>query len=371
MTSVAHTLGRPLATGDDVQESVLLLSAVVILANIYNLVILYQRPTVNQLRDNWAILAYALVLSCSTVLAWGQPRAILLPDKLAGWQSVFLLLNCGQLPVAPHDERQVKAQWVHLNCRVQNFVPVPLTGSVVVLVEEVSGTENMAEIPAVLVRVQVVLFDELLNSLRPHKVVRVAKVDLLDGNPVSGDGVGIIWNPLGNPVVPGDDFHVPNIVFVTEDDPISLSRTVLFDQTAQVANPFFSTVDEGKGGGNDEVFVNSGFGVQGVKRKDPLVGINTFSCAHADILGVKAAFVKNPLVLVIDVRRPLVAVAISWTVDDTVVEVSLDLVRVVAVGRVDNQPHWVQWAKGVVITGSHRRPVDAGIFTNKNGSTSR
>lgn len=96
IASVAHALGRPLATGDDVQESVLLLSAVVILANMYNLVILYQRPIVNQLRDNWAILAYALVLSCSTVLAWGQPRAILLPDKLAGWQSVFLLLNCGQ-----------------------------------------------------------------------------------------------------------------------------------------------------------------------------------------------------------------------------------------------------------------------------------
>lgn len=96
MATVGQALGYPLATGDDVQESVLLLSAAVIVANIYNLVILYQRPNGNRQRDNWLIIAYALVLICSTVLAWSQPRTILLPQALFGWPLVFLLLNAGQ-----------------------------------------------------------------------------------------------------------------------------------------------------------------------------------------------------------------------------------------------------------------------------------
>lgn len=96
MASVGQTLGRPLATGSDVQESVLLLSAAVLVANIYNLVLLYQRPNGGRQPSNWPVIAYALVLICSTVLAWGQPRAVLLPRTLAGWPLVFLLLNCGQ-----------------------------------------------------------------------------------------------------------------------------------------------------------------------------------------------------------------------------------------------------------------------------------
>ena len=96
MATMGRALGRPLATGSDVQESVLLLSAAVMVANIYNLVILYQRPDENHRQVDWLVISYALVLICSTVLAWGQPRLILLPQTLAGWPLVFLLLNASQ-----------------------------------------------------------------------------------------------------------------------------------------------------------------------------------------------------------------------------------------------------------------------------------
>ena len=243
--------------------------------------------------------------------------------------------------VGPHDERQVEVQWILVNPGVQQLVAEPLPRRVVVLVEDVSRPEDVAEVPAMLVRVEVVIFDKLPDSFGPHEVIGVVEVNLLDGDPVPGDRVGVVRDPLGNPVVTGDDFHVPDIVLVGEDDPVPFGGTVLLDQPAEVTNPILGTVDERQGGADDQVFIDPAFRVQRVAGEDPLVGVDTLRGAHADVLLVEAALVEDPFVNVVDIWRPLVAVAIGGPVNHALVQVGLYLVGVVVVGRVGDQLHWV------------------------------
>ena len=58
--------------------------------------------------------------------------------------------------VGPHDEWQVEVQWILINTWVEQLVTVPLPWRVVVLVEDVRGSEDVAEVPTVLIRVEVV-----------------------------------------------------------------------------------------------------------------------------------------------------------------------------------------------------------------------
>ena len=126
-------------------------------------------------------------------------------------------------------------------------MPVPLPRGVVVLIKDVSGPENPAEVPPVRIGVQVVLGHKVLNPRGPHKVIGIAKVDFLDGDPVPRQGVAIIRDPLGDPVVPGDDFHVPDFIAVGKDDPITFSGTILSNLLAEVFNPVACRVNKGEG----------------------------------------------------------------------------------------------------------------------------
>src|SRR5699024_632471 len=106
---------------------------------------------------------------------------------------------------------------------------VPLAWRVVVLIKNISSTKDMAEDPTIVIRVEVVFLNEFLDAVRPHKVIRVIKVNLLKCYSISSYGITVIGNPLSNPVVTSDDFHIPYIFFVAEYNTVSFSRTVFGD----------------------------------------------------------------------------------------------------------------------------------------------
>lgn len=96
--TVWQGLGRAPVKGPDVQESVLIILGMVLLANIYNLTFLCYRLDFTG-HHGWPIflvIADALVLISSTVLAWGQPRNVALPSQLNGWTGIFIILNGAQ-----------------------------------------------------------------------------------------------------------------------------------------------------------------------------------------------------------------------------------------------------------------------------------
>lgn len=73
-----------------------MISAVILVANIYNLILIYQQTQGDsQQTIGYQVLAIvdALVLIVTTVLAWGQPGHVLLPAKMTWWPGIFLGLN--------------------------------------------------------------------------------------------------------------------------------------------------------------------------------------------------------------------------------------------------------------------------------------
>lgn len=93
LTTARQKLGLPIARGAAAEESALILLGLVLLANIGNLVLLYQQqaPAHQRQRYNQLTIGYALVLALSTVLAWGQPRVVLAGQPI--WTILYLLLN--------------------------------------------------------------------------------------------------------------------------------------------------------------------------------------------------------------------------------------------------------------------------------------
>ena len=192
----------------------------------------------------------------------------------------------------------------------------------------------------------------------------------MDRHPVAGYGVGVIGNSLGNPVVAGDNFHVPDVVFVGEDHPVTFRGAVLSDEVPQVGNPFLGRLNEGQDHCHNHVFVEAGFEVEWVKGQHPFVGVDAFGCRHADVIFVKAVFVVDPLGGQIDVGYPLVAGAVGRPVADEVVEVGLNLVGVVLVSRVDHEALRGQRTVSVVVSGRHRRAINGGLFADEDGGAS-
>lgn len=80
------------------QDSVLLVSAVVLLANIYNLILICQRIDEYQKEKIYSqnALLLAIILIISIVLAWGQPKIVLIPNHLNIWVVIFVVLNTMQ-----------------------------------------------------------------------------------------------------------------------------------------------------------------------------------------------------------------------------------------------------------------------------------
>ena len=107
----------------------------------------------------------------------------------------------------------------------------------------VVGAKNFSEIERFRMRIQVMLFYEFLQTIRPHVVFRIVKIDEILCHLVCGYRIRIVRNSRCCPMMSGDDFHVPDIVSVRKQDSVSLRRTVLFNQTSKIFDAFFCGVD--------------------------------------------------------------------------------------------------------------------------------
>ena len=75
-------LGGEPPSPNQLQDSVLLVSAVILVMNMYNLILIYQRAEKYRNLSPYAprALLLAIVLIISIVLAWGQPKVVLIPS---------------------------------------------------------------------------------------------------------------------------------------------------------------------------------------------------------------------------------------------------------------------------------------------------
>ena len=86
--------GKP-PSPNQLQDSVLLVSAVILVMNIYNLILIYQRTEKYRNLSTYAprALLLAIILIISIVLGWGQPKVVLIPSYLNIWVMIFIVLN--------------------------------------------------------------------------------------------------------------------------------------------------------------------------------------------------------------------------------------------------------------------------------------
>lgn len=93
--TACRLLGTASPSPKQLESSVLLVSLVVLLANIYNLILICQRIESFREAQGYVVrvVLLALVMICSLVLAWGQPTTVLIPNHLTCWVAIFLILN--------------------------------------------------------------------------------------------------------------------------------------------------------------------------------------------------------------------------------------------------------------------------------------
>lgn len=91
ITSAWQASGRILAPTQDLQESILLLSVPVLIANIYNLLLIYNQPAIVKQQGHYQALAIvnAVVMIAALVLAWGAPGQVLAPARLTVLGAAF------------------------------------------------------------------------------------------------------------------------------------------------------------------------------------------------------------------------------------------------------------------------------------------
>ena len=98
-------LGGEPPSPNQLQDSVLLVSAVILVMNMYNLILIYQRAEKYRNLSPYAprALLLAIVLIISIVLAWGQPKVVLIPKELNSLPIISpAILALLTSPVAPN-----------------------------------------------------------------------------------------------------------------------------------------------------------------------------------------------------------------------------------------------------------------------------
>lgn len=93
--TACRLLGTASPSPKQLESSVLMVSLVVLLANIYNLILICQRIESFREAPGYVIrvVLLALVMISSLVLAWGQPTTVLIANRLTWWVAIFLILN--------------------------------------------------------------------------------------------------------------------------------------------------------------------------------------------------------------------------------------------------------------------------------------
>lgn len=96
--TIRHAFGFDYPNPGQLQDSVLIILALVVLSNIYNLALIYQQTEKYQNVPQYSRRAFllAIILIISIILAWGQPKRILIPNRLTIGVIAYIILNCGQ-----------------------------------------------------------------------------------------------------------------------------------------------------------------------------------------------------------------------------------------------------------------------------------
>ena len=281
---------------------------------------------------------------------------------------VVLGIKDRELAVRLHQERQL-CGFRRLSrglLRAEHLVADPNPGLTVDGVRLVRGAEDLTEVEGRRVRVEVVLVDELLDAGVEHEVGIVGEVDLLDGQLVGDHGVGVIRDPLGNPVMAGPGLEVPGLVVVGEEDPVGLAGPVLGDQVTEPLDPFARGLDVGEDDRDHGLLVQAVLD-QGIVTEDQAVGVSTLGGAHCDVILVDPVFLEEPR-LVGPFGGGGVAGAVGGQVELQLGLLGDEVGRHLAV-LVDNHVLW-PGRLGILVPTDHDRPVDAGVLTNQNTGTS-
>lgn len=98
IVTALRSLGFGSPSPSQLRDSVLLVSAFIVVANIYNLILIYQHAERREKTTTYqqCSILLAIILIVSMVLAWGQPKQVLMPTQINWWVAAFILLNSGQ-----------------------------------------------------------------------------------------------------------------------------------------------------------------------------------------------------------------------------------------------------------------------------------
>lgn len=112
LMTVWRGLGKKVVSGSEAQESALIILGIILLANIYNLTILYQQPVIARQQRKYGVwvFAYALILICATVLAWGRLQDVALPNRVNLWTGLFIVLVTCQAALGIYFALQCRPQ---------------------------------------------------------------------------------------------------------------------------------------------------------------------------------------------------------------------------------------------------------------------
>ena len=186
---------------------------------------------------------------------------------------------------------------------------VPNPRRVIVAIFFIHRAENVAEVPTFFVGIEMMVFNKFLNAFAPGKIVGVFEVNLLNGNLIGRNGISVVRDTLSDPVMAGDDFHVPDTVFVREQDRITCGRTVLFDQLAEVFNAMARGFDEWQHHVNDQIFIKTVFDKR-IEAQRPFITVSTFGCGHRDIALVDTTFFVVAELIIFNIRNGIIAITI-------------------------------------------------------------
>lgn len=99
LTTIIQKMNGPvLLTTEQLVEAVVMLSAVVLIADVYNLILIYQQsPAIIKTPVYRSLsLLFAVIMICLLVLAWGNPSQVLLPQRVNWMNLLFLMLAGGK-----------------------------------------------------------------------------------------------------------------------------------------------------------------------------------------------------------------------------------------------------------------------------------
>ena len=166
-------------------------------------------------------------------------------------------------------------------------------------------------------QIEVILFGEILQSLRAHKLilfaVSVFEIEVVETELVRHNYIVIVRHSSCHPIVSADSFEPPNFIFILKCDSVHFICSVLFKKCAESFDTFSCGVDVWKSDCNHIFFADSAesfFDItvfarfsdslyifyKRIRRKHSFICCKRFGCSHRNILFVNAESPPNSFV---------------------------------------------------------------------------